>query len=117
MLSCQIKLLNRGRRNGEKTEEKNKDNKVILGTEGFFGTLPDGIYIYLDKANISIVGSSATISAQIRNAARDHQTYFIGNKKSLEGSIRNVTLIEEYAKPKPLDGSKQDATVLYQVLP
>ncbi|MDO8573412.1 MAG: glycosyltransferase family 39 protein [Candidatus Daviesbacteria bacterium] len=97
--------------------EKNKENRVVLGTEGFFGTLPDGLYIYLDKANISIVGSHATISAQIRNAAKDNLTYFIGNKKNLKGSIDNVKLILEYPKAKPKNGSMQDATVLYQVLP
>lgn len=97
--------------------KKSQDRKVVLGTAGFFGTLPDGIQIYLDKSNISIVGSGATISAQIRNAAKDNETYFIGNKRDLEGSINNVVLVKEYLKQKPLDNSPQDATVLYQVLP
>lgn len=98
-------------------EEKSQNRKVVLGTAGFFGTLPDGIQIYLDKSNISIVGSGATISAQIRNAAKDNITYFIGNKRDLEGSINNAVLVKEYPKQKPLDSSSQDATVLYQVLP
>lgn len=97
--------------------EKSKNNKVVLGTEGFFGTLPDGLYIYLDKSKISIVGSRATISAQIREAAKDNLTFFVGNKKNIEGSVENVKLILEYPKAKPKDNSKQDATVLYQVLP
>ncbi len=97
--------------------EKSKDKKVVLGTAGFFGTLPDGIQIYLDKSKVQIVGSSATISAQIRNAAKDNLTYFLGNKRDLEGSVSNVVLIKEYPKLKPLDNSLQDATVLYQVLP
>ncbi len=97
--------------------EKKALGRVVLGTEGFFGTLPDGIYIYLDKANISIVGSSATISAQLRNAATTHQTYFVGNKRRLEGSVKNAVLIKEYLKTQPLDGSPADDTVLYQVLP
>lgn len=97
--------------------DKSKDKKVVLGTVGFFGTLPDGIQIYLDKSNIPVVGSSATISAQIRAAAKDNLTYFIGNKKDLAGSVSNVILIKEYPKLKPLDDGLQDATVLYQVLP
>lgn len=97
--------------------DQSKTQKVVLGTAGFFGTLPDGIQIYLDKSKISIVGSSATISAQIRNAAKDNLTYFLGNKKDLESSIRNVILVKEYPKLRPLDGSQQDSTVLYQVLP
>ena len=96
--------------------KENKKQKIVLGTEGFFGTLPDGIYIYLDKSNISIVGSHATVSAQIRNAAADNLTYFVGNKKDLESSIRNVKLIMEFPKSKSENGL-MDATVLYQVFP
>ncbi len=98
-------------------DKETKKKKLVVGTAGFFGTLPDGLYIYLDKTDISVVGSSATVSAQIRKAAQDHPTYFVGNKNDLENSIKNVKLIFEYPKAKPLDGSKQDSTVLYQVLP
>lgn len=94
-----------------------KEGNVVVGTEGFFGTLPDGLYIYLDKASIAVVGSTATISAEVRRAAKDYATFFVGNKKNLEGSISNVKLIKEYPKIKPSDKSKQDSTVLYQVLP
>ena len=101
---------------GQYLIDQNKTNKVVVGTDGFFGTLPDGLYIYLDKANISIVGSSATISAKIRDAAKDHLTFFVGNKKALEKSLKDVKLILEFPKIKPIDSSA-DATVLYQVLP
>lgn len=96
--------------------EKNKSRKVVVGTEGFFGTLPDGLYIYLDKSNIAVIGSSATISAKLRDAAKDNLTYFVGNKNSLTGSITGVQLIKEYPKAKS-ESSSQDATVLYQVFP
>ena len=96
--------------------EKSKNKRVVLGTDGFFGTLPDGIWIYLDKANVAIVGSTATISAQIRTASYDNQTYFIGNKKNLEGKIKNVVEIMEFPKAKSSDGTF-DSTILYQVLP
>ncbi|MCR4305887.1 MAG: hypothetical protein NUV73_02275, partial [Candidatus Daviesbacteria bacterium] len=97
--------------------EKSKTDKVVVGTEGFFGTLPDGLYIYLDKANISVIGSRPEISDQLRNAAKDNLVYFVGNKKRLRGGLSNVVLIKEYTKAKPKDGSEEDATVLYQVLP
>ena len=96
--------------------EKSKTRKVVLGTSGFFGTLPDGIQIYLDKADVRIVGSSATISAQVRNASKENLTYFLGNKNDLADKIKGIILIKEYPKLKPLD-SLQDATVLYEVLP
>lgn len=97
--------------------EKSKTQKVVLGTAGFFGTLPDGIQIYLDKFPISIVGSRATVSADIRRAAQDNLTYFIGNKKELEGSLQNMVLVKEYRKFKAPNQDLPDATVLYQVLP
>lgn len=97
--------------------EQGKGSRVVLGTEGFFGTLPDGIQIYLDKENVAIIGSTATISAQIRDAAKNNPTYFVGNKKSLEGSVSNVVVVKEYPKVKPKDKTPQDASVLYQVFP
>lgn len=97
--------------------DKSKDQKVVLGTEGAFGTLPDGLQIYLDKSKISIVTGKATVSAQLRNAAKDNLTYFVGNRRRLRGNISNVILIKEYPKVKPMDNSLEDATVLYQILP
>lgn len=98
-------------------EQKKQNNDVVVGTSGYFGTLPDGLQIYLDKAEIAIVGSPATVSAQIRQTAKEHPTYFVGNKKELKGSIKAVKEILEFPKERPLDGSEADATVLYQVLP
>lgn len=89
------------------TLQKEK-GRVVVGTEGFFGTLPDGLYIYLDKAQIPVVGSHATISAQIKDAAKDHLTFFVGNKNNLQ-NVGGVELIKEYPK---VGG---DATVLYRV--
>ncbi|MBI2329851.1 glycosyltransferase family 39 protein [Candidatus Daviesbacteria bacterium] len=97
--------------------EKSKDRKVVVGTEGAFGTLPDGLQIYLDKSNVSFVTSKAVISAQIRMAAKDNLTYFVGNKNSLQGGVSNAVLIKEYPKAKPKDNKPQDAMLLYQVLP
>ena len=90
---------------------------MVVGTEGFFGTLPDGLQIYLDKANIKFVGSHVSISAQLRNAAKDNLTYFVGNKGRVEGRIDNVIFVKEYPKASPSKGRTQDAVVIYQVLP
>lgn len=98
-------------------KEKKKEGKVVVGTEGFFGTLPNGLQIYLDKEDIAIIGSHATISAQVRNAAKDNLTFFVGNKNRVSGSVNNVVLVKEYPKAKPLENLDQDAIVLYQVLP
>ena len=97
--------------------ERKKDGSVVVATEGFFGTLPDGLYIYLDKANISVVGSHASFSAQLKDSAKDHLTFFVGNKNNLESIFPEGWFIKQYPKALPMDGTKQDATVIYQVLP
>ena len=97
--------------------EKSKTNSVAVGTEGFFGTLPNGLQIYLDKEKVKIIPSSATISAEIRNAAQDHLTYFVGNGGRLKGRLSDVILIKEYPKAQPLDGTPFDSIMFYQVLP
>lgn len=98
-------------------KEEGRKGKVVVGTEGFFGTLPDGLYIYLDKDNIAVLGSSASVSAQMRVSAQENLTYFVGNKKNFKNGIENGELIKEYPKVNPLDGSMQDAMVLYKILP
>lgn len=98
-------------------KEKRKTKKVVVGTEGFFGTLPDGLQIYLDKDDIAIIGGKAEITEQLRNSAKDNLTYFVGNKLRMATSVNRMNLIKEYPKAKPLGGGEQDAIVLYEVLP
>lgn len=95
--------------------DQKKSGPVVVGTDGYFGTLPDGLYIYLDKANISIIGGTATISAKLRDAAKTHPTFLVGNKSDLEGSVKGVDLIKQYPKAKSTETGLQDATVLYEV--
>ena len=97
--------------------ERKKEGMVVVGTEGYFGTLPDGLQIYLDKAAIPIIGGSASVSAQLKEAASANQTFYIANKNRLPKHLDGVKLIKEYPKAKPLDGKPQDAIVVYKVLP
>ncbi len=90
---------------------------VVVGTEGFFGTLPEGLQIYLDKSDIPVIGSRASVSAQLRNAAKDNQTYFVGNKNRLPTSFENATLIKEYTKAIPRGNFPRDAIQFYQIFP
>ena len=97
-------------------KEKRKEGAVIVGTEGYFGTLPDGLQIYLDKEDIQVVPGRATISAELRAAARENQTFFVGNKRRVGGVVEHGKLLKEYKKTMPQDGKEQDAIVIYQVL-
>ena len=96
---------------------------IVVGTEGSFGTLPDGLMIYLDKyihtsspdQQILLSPGNATISAGLRNAALTYPTYYIANKSRFEGD-RDLLLIKEYPKAKGPQ-KPQDAIVFYQVFP
>lgn len=90
--------------------DREKEGKVVVGTEGTFGTLPDGLYIYLDKSGISVIGSNSGVPSAIKEATKSAQVFFVGNRSDLK-SIGGLETVKEYPK---LGG---DATVLYRVKP
>ena len=97
--------------------DQKKNGSVVVGTEGYFGTLPDGLAIYLDKAEIPVIGDSATISGKLRDAAWKNKVFYVANRNRVGENLGNANLIKEYLKVKPLDGRQQDAIVVYQVEP
>lgn len=97
--------------------KESEKGPVVVGTEGFFGTLPDGLQIYLDKDDIAIIGGKAEVTDQLRNATKNNAVYFVGNKLRMSTIVNRMNLIKEYQKAKPMLGGEQDAIVLYQVLP
>lgn len=101
-----------------------KEGGIVVGTEGSFGTLPDGLQIYLEnyvhsaprESQISIIGGRATISAQLREAALSHPTYYVANRSRFTLLPPGLTLIKEY--PKVIGPEiPQDAILFYKVLP
>lgn len=98
-------------------KEQSKDGEIIVGTEGSFGTLPDGLWIYLDKApNITIIGGPPRLTEDLKNMNQMHPVYFVANKSRVGDSIPGTTLIKEYPKVKGPD-YPQDAILLFKVLP
>lgn len=101
--------------------EESKKGIVVVGTEGSFGTLPDGLMIYLDKHShtappqnqVLVIGGTATIPASIKDAAKRHPTYFIANKSRFLGD-ESVQLLKEF--PKALGPNPQDAILFFKVL-
>lgn len=96
--------------------DQKKNGPVVVGTEGNFGTLPDGLLIYLDKENIAVLGGKATISAELKEAAKKHQTFFVGNSSRVGSVVEGAQFIKAYPKALPLDGGPVDQIVLYKVL-
>lgn len=96
--------------------EISKKEVIVVGTEGSFGTLPDGLQIYLDKnRQVIIIGGKSTISAQLRGAATEHPTFFVANGQRGVDSYDGTELIKEFKKPS--SGSfPEEAVILYRVL-
>lgn len=90
---------------------------LVVGTEGSFGTLPEGLQIYLDKnRRIAFIPGGATVSAGLRVASLDHPAFFVANKSRYFKFQDNIKLIKEFPKAKALDGT-QDSILLFEVRP
>lgn len=97
---------------------------VVVGTEGNFGTLPDGLQIYLDKHShtssqdrqVVVIGGNATISAQLRQASLEHPTFFVTNKSRFPLYSSGLKLLKEYPKAQGKE-IPWDAILLFEVLP
>ncbi len=92
----------------------NRGKKIVVFTEGFFGTLPDGLQIYTQKyPNITIVGSTpiATIIPEgLTGSAKDNERFFVINKsrnKLPEKEMAKLELVGEYPKLPRLDGTHE----------
>jgi len=92
------------------------NKKILVVTEGSFGTLPDGLDIYLgENSNIEIWYSTSVLEPDVYSMAKLTPTYFVVNKSRLAFN-RDLKLINEYPRAKGPD-LPQDGLMLYQVLP
>ncbi|MEI8067702.1 MAG: glycosyltransferase family 39 protein [Candidatus Shapirobacteria bacterium] len=88
-------------------KERAKEKNVIVGTEGYFGTLPDGLQIYTNKtSNLTIIGVGlgfSKIPSNLINAKNyGDEVYLIMNQSRLNLSqeeMNKVKIIKKYPKP------------------
>jgi hypothetical protein len=87
--------------------QRSKTANVIVGTEGYFGTLPDGLQIYTDSLkNITVFGVGLDLT-NIPNKlidARNHgdEVYMLFNQSRLKltpSESNKVSLVNRYSKP------------------
>jgi 4-amino-4-deoxy-L-arabinose transferase-like glycosyltransferase len=100
-------------------DEESKKGLVIVGTEGSFGTLPDGLQIYFDK-NRSVVfkPGKSQLTNELRAEASRSATFYVANKSRVPQQPENVELIKSFPKAMPRDSKNtQDVMLLYKVLP
>lgn len=96
--------------------QQSVNQDIVVGTDGGFGTLPEGLQIYTDKnRRIAYIPSISSPSAQLNNAAKEHPTFFVANKSQESKFGENLELIKTYPKVVSEDGF-QEATMLFRVI-
>ena len=98
-------------------KERSKKANVIVGTEGNFGTLPDGLQIYGNKVpRLTIIGLGLGFTNIPNNLidAKNHgdEVYLLINKSRLKinsSELNQMTLIKSFDKPQA------DEMLLYQL--
>ncbi len=90
--------------------------QLIVGTEGYFGTLPDGLQIYVNKyPNIVVIGVGVIIvetpKSLTESVQSGNKTYLIVNKSRFRGNYEDLgyKLIAKYPKALRLTDSDQYA--------
>lgn len=97
--------------------DRSKKESVVVGTEGYFGTLPDGLQIYVNgNSNIIVRGEPASVSEDLHKTAKDHPTFYVVNKRRFIPNHISLKLIKEYPKAQAPE-QQQDAILFFEVLP
>ena len=87
-------------------QKNNPDDKLVIGTEGYFGTLPDGLQIYLNNnPEITVIGVGLSIK-ELPNQLKEsreagNKTYLVINSSRLDGDpdSMGLKLIDSFPKP------------------
>lgn len=87
---------------------RNPDQKIVVGTEGFFGTLPDGLQIYLEGApRVRVIGVGISLNETPQSlkdsVASGNKTYLVINSsrlkiKEVDYQKNGLKLIKSFAK-------------------
>lgn len=104
--------------------DANPERQIVVGTEGYFGTLPDGLQIYLEKEpRITVIGvglDMKEVPASLKEAANaGNITYLVANASRLKFplSFENYGLrqVAWYEKAENENGYR-DVLYLFEVL-
>lgn len=101
-------------------KEKAKEKNILVGTEGFFGTLPDGLQIYLEKVpRVTVIGVGYPITgvnSSLVNSLVDNDVYLVVNQSRLQipPETYGLKLVEEYPKAVNSEGI-QDKLLFFEL--
>lgn len=102
-----------------RNESRNSTQKIVVGTEGHFGTLPDGLQIYLnDLPQITIVGVGQPLRS-LPDSLNDsyesgNKTYLVVNSTRLLEDPSRIGLreVKSFEKAQRKDGSREKLLLL-----
>jgi len=97
-----------------------KTQKVLVGTEGYFGTLPDGLQIYLEKIpNTTIIGIGypiKEISPKLIDSLKDNRVFLLVNDtRFLVTSGNMLKLIASYPKAINPESQAREHLLFYEI--
>jgi len=101
-----------------KSQAENKN--VLVGTEGYFGTTPDGLQIYLNKAaHTTVIGVGypvVAVSEKLTNSLADNDVYLLVNQSRLQiiPADYGLELIKAYPKAMTPAG-EQDKLLFFKL--
>ncbi|MGI5826536.1 MAG: ArnT family glycosyltransferase [Patescibacteria group bacterium] len=108
------------KQSSEYLREVAQSQKVLVGTEGFFGTLPDGLQIYLEGVpNVTVIGVGQPIkeiSAKLTDGLVDNRVFLLVNDSRFKiKDTTNLRLIAKYPKAVSKDGH-QENLLFFEIL-
>lgn len=94
------------------------EGQIVVGTEGFFGTLPDGLQIYVnDLRQIVVIGLGQPIKSVpkslLESKEAGNRTYFVINSSRFLGDPEGMglKLLAAYPKAFRLEGTREYNTL------
>jgi 4-amino-4-deoxy-L-arabinose transferase-like glycosyltransferase len=96
------------------------NQNIFVGTEGFFGTLPDGLQIYLEKTpGVTVIGVGypiVRVVESLTNSLVDNDVYLVVNQSRflIPAEAHGLEVVREYPKAVNPEG-EQDRLLLLKL--
>ena len=108
------------RESADYLKQISKTQKVLVGTEGYFGTLPDGLQIYLEKVpNVTVIGVGYPIKEipeKLINGLVDNRVFLLVNDTRFEVKRdEKLKLITQYPKAKNQKIDSRENLLLFEI--
>jgi 4-amino-4-deoxy-L-arabinose transferase-like glycosyltransferase len=102
-------------------KEVAKKEKVLVGTEGYFGTLPNGLQMYLERVpNTTVIGVGYPLESlpeQLLNGLVDNRVFLLVNDTRFKiKETQNLKLVGRYSKAGNKKTQTQENLLLFELL-